>query len=151
MRVLELFSCRRSTLSSPKSITSYRRFCCGAVSSPVIVCVNDRPFICNVSAYASDCGRLLISSFTVVKHVLLLVELFWPPVELRLPSRPGPKRLESGCNFSGLSDVFLQSLGATAFGLSWRTGDARPAPGQDLGLGRAALPGRRGAACLQLA
>ena len=90
-----------------------------------------------------------LSSFTAVKHVLLLVEPFWPPVVLRLPSRPGPKRLESGCSFSGLSDVFLQSLGATAFGLSWRTGDARPAPGQDLGLGRAPLPGRRVAACLQ--
>ena len=79
---LNCFSCRRSTLSSPKSITRYRRFCCGAVSSPVIVCVNDRPFICNVSAYASDCGRLLFSSFTAVKHVLLLVEPFWPPVVL---------------------------------------------------------------------
>ena len=73
---LNCFSCRRSNLSSSKSITRYRKFCSGAVSSPVIVCVNDRPFICNVSAYASDCGRLLISSFTVVKHVLLLVEPF---------------------------------------------------------------------------
>ena len=75
---LNCFSCRRSNLSSSKSITRYRKFCSGAVSSPVIVCVNDRPVICNVSAYASDCGRLLISSFTVVKHVLLLVEPFWP-------------------------------------------------------------------------
>ena len=73
---LNCFSCRRSNLSSSKSITRYRKLCSGAVSPPVIVCENDRPGICNVSAYASDCGRLLISSFTVVKHVLLLVEPF---------------------------------------------------------------------------
>ena len=102
---LNCFSCRRSNLSSSKSITRYRHVCSGAVSSPVIVCVNDRPVICNVSAYASDCGRLLFSSFTAVKHVLLLVEPFWPPVVLRLPSRPGPKRLESGGSFSGRSVV----------------------------------------------